>query len=255
MSSYLEKIQQCSSPECASCTKLSSDVIKQTSQLATLYRKLITWLVRLPFTKMKKFESFRDDINFKMKSFLKIIRKKINENQIEELKQIILEIRQTLCDMLEYFDTNCEKENGKVSVAFNYTYLEKVQLVKRLPDQELGISLINLVDGVYTIAEITRESAADECIKLNVEDDIIAVNSQVVLGWDVYKINQFLNSIFESFSPLVLLLRKMPKDHLVSIKQQNQNKNKFYLPDEKTTRKNSVTKHQRKLSFSDIFVA
>ncbi|RNA31543.1 Beta-mannosidase [Brachionus plicatilis] len=255
MSNYLEKIQQCPLPECVSCSKLSSDIIKQTSQLATLYRKLITWLVRLPFTKMKKFELFRDDINFKMKSFLKIIRKKLNENQADELRQMIAEIRQNLCDMLDYFDANCEKENGKVSVAFNYTHLEKVQLRKSRPDQELGVSLINLVDGVYTIAEITRESAADECIKLNVEDDIIAVNGQVVIGWDVYKINQILNNIFGSCSPLVLLLRKMPKDHLVSIKQQNQNKNKFYLSSENAGRKNSVSKHQRKLSFSDIFVA
>lgn len=254
MSSYLQNIQQCQVPECASCSKLSSDIIKQTCQLAALYRKLITWLVRLPFTKMKKFELFRDDINFKMKSFLKIIRKKLNENQVDELRQMVVEIRQSLCEMLEYFDVNCEKENGKVSVAFNYTYLEKIKLQKRTIDQELGVSLINLVDGVYTIAEIARESAADECIKLNVEDDIIAVNSQVVIGWDVYKINQILNNVFESFSPLFIILRKMPKDHLISIKQQNQNKNKAYLNGENAGRKNSTSKHQRKLSFSDIFI-
>lgn len=258
MLNYLEKIQQCAHPECNYCTKLSADLVKQTSHLTISYRKLITWLVRLPFTKMKKFESFRDDINFKMKNFFKILRKKLNENQYDDLKQVMSDIVFRMNTMLEFFETSCEKENGKVSVAFNYTYLEKVQLRKKFAEQELGMSLISLIEGVYTIAEITRESAADECTKLNVEDDIIAINNQIVIGWDVLCINQLLNDIFDANSSVVLLLRKMPKDHLISIKQQHHNKNKFYLPNENGVRKNSTNqqsiKHHRKLSFSDIFL-
>ncbi|CAF0808641.1 unnamed protein product [Brachionus calyciflorus] len=259
---YLDKIQQYSPSECDAAQKLNSDLVKQTSLLATTYRKLITWLVRLPFTKMKRFESFRDDINIRMKNFLKIVRKKLNEKQYDDLKQIVNDLMSNLNSMLDYFELNCEKENGKVSVAFNYTYLEKVQLRKKFPTQELGLSLISLVDGVYTISEITRESAADECAKLNVEEDIIAINNQIVVGWDALYLNQILNEIFDANSSVILLLRKMPKDHLISIKQQHHNhKNKFFLPNENGAggRKNSTNqqsiKHHRKLSFSDFFLA
>lgn len=39
--------------------------------------------------------------------------------------------------ILDFCEANCEKENGKISVAFNYSYLEKVALRKRFKEQEL----------------------------------------------------------------------------------------------------------------------
>lgn len=84
--------------------------------------------------------------------------------------------------MLDYFDENCDKENGKVSIAFSYCYLEKVYVRKKTETQTLGVSLLSLNEGIYTIVEIARESAADDCSRLNVEDDLIAINNQIVVS-------------------------------------------------------------------------
>lgn len=69
--------------------RLKHDLIKNSALLAASYRKLITWLVRLPFTKLRAFEKFRDEINSQMKTFFKIFRKKINENSFDEMKQSV----------------------------------------------------------------------------------------------------------------------------------------------------------------------
>jgi hypothetical protein len=69
--------------------KLKHDLIKNSALLAATYRKLITWLVRLPFTKLKPFEKFRDEINNKMKVFFKLFRKKINETSYDEIRQSV----------------------------------------------------------------------------------------------------------------------------------------------------------------------
>lgn len=48
-------------------------------------------------------------------------------------------IQNLLKNMLDYCERYCEKENGKISVAFNYCYLEKVLIKKKRIDQELVI--------------------------------------------------------------------------------------------------------------------
>lgn len=42
-----------------------------------------------------------------------------------------------LTNMMDYCEMNCEKENGKISVAFGYCFLDRVCLKKRSVEQEL----------------------------------------------------------------------------------------------------------------------
>lgn len=45
-----------------------------------------------------------------------------------------------LTNMMNYCEMNCEKENGKISVAFSYCTLEPVLLRKKTAEQELVCS-------------------------------------------------------------------------------------------------------------------
>ena len=48
--------------------------------------KCFVFLIRMPFTKLKKIEKFREEINGGMKVFLKTFRKKLSENLFNEIK-------------------------------------------------------------------------------------------------------------------------------------------------------------------------
>ncbi len=65
--------------------------------LSTTYRKLINWLVRLPFTRLKQFELFRDELNAKMKQFTKFFR---NRNRILMSNSVDEEIRNLVSHVL-----------------------------------------------------------------------------------------------------------------------------------------------------------
>lgn len=67
--------------------RLRHDLVKNSAMLASTYRKLITWLARMPFTKLKDFNIFRETINSDMKLFLRSFRKKVNDGSFDELKQ------------------------------------------------------------------------------------------------------------------------------------------------------------------------
>ena len=61
--------------------------------------------------------------------------------------------------MIHYCDSSCDEENGRIAVAYNFCYLEKVTIRKRDAEQSLGISITCLIDGIFTVAEIVREVA------------------------------------------------------------------------------------------------
>lgn len=67
--------------------RLKHDLVKNSALLALTYRKLITWLARMPFTKLKDFNTFRESINAHMKTFLKTFRKKVSDGLFEDIKQ------------------------------------------------------------------------------------------------------------------------------------------------------------------------
>ncbi len=96
-----------------------------------------------------------------MKVFLKSFRKKLSENSFDDIKSMVRKliwliwslkiyflklksILNKLCELLsqfkstlDYLDKNCDKENGKIALAYNYCYLETVVVRKKSPDQIL----------------------------------------------------------------------------------------------------------------------
>ena len=89
-----ERMDQCatchsstSMSECDKCVRLRKyEIISGSSQLALKYRKLISWLVRIPFTRLKAFSQFREEINNEMKSYLRLLKKtNLAEKYIKEI--------------------------------------------------------------------------------------------------------------------------------------------------------------------------
>ena len=111
------------------------------------------------------FADFREEINHEMKSFLRLFRKqnRCQGLQIsggrhgEEMGAKLAKMRESCARMLHFCDTNSEKENGKISVAYSCCFLEKVVIRRRLVGQVLGLKLTTLSEGICTVAEIVRE--------------------------------------------------------------------------------------------------
>ena len=84
----INKMEMCGCVDscCEKCKPLKRNTISYSSTLATTYGKLMSWLVRIPFTRLKPFEKFREEINNEMKSYLKIFRRKPNDNLLKEAK-------------------------------------------------------------------------------------------------------------------------------------------------------------------------
>jgi hypothetical protein len=235
--------------------KWRQELVSNSTSLTPVYRKLLMWLVKLPFTKLKQFELFRNEFNSKMKILLKLLRKKLlTENILNEMRQALYDLVECIRNMLDYCDKHCEEECGRMSLIYSHAYLDRVVLKCHTAEQPLGLSLISLIDGIYTIAEIERESAADDCSRLNVEDDLVAINDQLVIAWHVECVNALLADMYAQNSQVHLLLRKMPKENLSRLKQYQQKTVLLYNANKKQNSSNN-SRHERKHSFSDLFLA
>ena len=85
--SRLENCQTCVSNDCERCVEYArNEIISAAARLALTYRRLISWLVRIPFTRLKPFEVFREEINNEMKIFLRMFRKRSSENFNRDIK-------------------------------------------------------------------------------------------------------------------------------------------------------------------------
>lgn len=86
---YISRLEncQCISNDCERCLRYArNEIISAAASLAVTYRRLISWLVRIPFTRLKPFEVFREEINNEMKTFLRLFRKRSSENFNREIK-------------------------------------------------------------------------------------------------------------------------------------------------------------------------
>jgi hypothetical protein len=165
------------------CNKLNNDIIRLSATFTSSCKKLLSWLARLPFTRLSILNQFRDQLNNQMKLILKLF-KKISklEDFHTKLSSHLFKILDNCNKTLDLFEETFDDEPDKKSLIYNYCYLEKVILRRRTNEQILGLSLTKLLDGLHTIAGIEKDSASDDCARLSVGDDILAINNQVIVS-------------------------------------------------------------------------
>lgn len=180
---YIEKLQTCSCKiECYTCNKLNNDIIRLSTTLTTSCKKLLSWLARLPFTRLSILNQFRDQLNNQMKLILKLFKKISKQEDFHiKLSSHLFRILDDCNKTLDLFEETFDEDPDKKSLIYNYCYLEKVILRKRSNEQLLGLTLTKLLDGLHTVAEIEKDSSSDDCAKLSVGDDILAINNQVIV--------------------------------------------------------------------------
>ncbi|TMS20902.1 Connector enhancer of kinase suppressor of ras 3 [Larimichthys crocea] len=85
--------------------------------------------------------------------------------------------------------------------------LEEVQLTNIKPGEGLGMYIKSTYDGLHVITGTTEHSPADLTRKIHAGDEVIQVNQQTVVGW---QLKNLVVKLREDPSGVVLLLKKRP---------------------------------------------
>nr|KAF6491907.1 connector enhancer of kinase suppressor of Ras 2 [Molossus molossus] len=76
-----------------------------------------------------------------------------------------------------------------------------------------GMYIKSTYDGLHVITGTTENSPADRCKKIHAGDEVIQVNHQTVVGW---QLKNLVNALREDPSGVILTLKKRPQSMLTS---------------------------------------
>lgn len=179
--------------------RVSTETLSAVSDILNLVKSLISWLDRYPFVGQEKYVDVR-------KSVLKLSVELASTAQRDQFAEMPHEVIKECC-------LNLAAQSDKIVQEFNDSLIIQpasleVAKVKRKVDDDLGIHINSSYTGIHIIEDVKFQSPAYRCGKIEEGDEIVQVNYQTVIGWQVKNI---ICAMREHPSEVHVTLKKRPR--------------------------------------------
>ncbi|XP_010780228.1 connector enhancer of kinase suppressor of ras 2-like isoform X5 [Notothenia coriiceps] len=191
--------------------KLPNDFLTSVVDLIAAAKSLLAWLdrcsffFRSPFAAVADYSVTRNNVIQLCLELTTIVQQ---ECSVYETENKILHVCKTLsevCDQIIALSSD-----PMVSQA---AHLEVVQLANIKSTEGLGMYIKSTYDGLHVITGTTEGSLADRCKKIHAGDEVIQVNLQTVVGW---QLKNLVNLLRGDPAGVTLTLKKRPQSTLTS---------------------------------------
>ncbi|XP_063773786.1 connector enhancer of kinase suppressor of ras 3 [Pseudophryne corroboree] len=162
-------------------------------------KALLAWLDRTPFTGITDFSSTKNKI---IQLCLDLTTTVQQESTVAEMEDSVINVSKVLngiCDKTYKFTTD--------PLTSQCACLDEVHLTNIRPGEGLGMYIKSTYDGLHVITGTTENSPADSSRKIHAGDEVIQVNHQTVVGW---QLRNLVARLRENSDGVTLLLKKRP---------------------------------------------
>ncbi|KAM6973281.1 connector enhancer of kinase suppressor of ras 3-like [Aplochiton taeniatus] len=179
--------------------KPPNDFLTSVVELIGAAKSLLAWLDRTPLTGISDFTSTKNKI---IQLCLELTTTVQQDNTVYEMEEKILEVSKVL-------NSICDQTVRTTSdpLMSQSACLDEVQLNNIKPGEGLGMYIKSTYDGLHVITGTTEHSPADLTRKIHAGDEVIQVNHQTVVGW---QLKNLVGKLREDPKGVVLLLKKRP---------------------------------------------
>lgn len=179
--------------------KPPNDFLAAVMELIGVAKSLLTWLDRTPLTGMSDFTSTKNKI---IQLCLELTSTVQKDCTVYEMEEKILEVAQALNGV-------CDQTMRSISdpLKSQVACLEEVHLTDIRPGEGLGMYIKSTYDGLHVITGTTENSAADRTQRIHAGDEVIQVNKQTVVGW---QLKNLVGKLKADPQGVVLLVKKRP---------------------------------------------
>ncbi|XP_019719949.1 connector enhancer of kinase suppressor of ras 2-like isoform X1 [Hippocampus comes] len=191
--------------------KLPNDFLTSVVDLIAAAKSLLAWLDRCSFFSRSPFASVADygvTRNNVIQLCLELTTIVQQDCSVYETENKILHVCKTLSDVCDHIISL--SSDPMVSQA---AHLEVVQLANIKSTEGLGMYIKSTYDGLHVITGTTEGSPADRCKKIHAGDEVIQVNHQTVVGW---QLKNLVNLLRGDPVGVTLTLKKRPQSTLTS---------------------------------------
>uniref|UniRef100_A0AAY4ADF7 Connector enhancer of kinase suppressor of ras 2 n=1 Tax=Denticeps clupeoides TaxID=299321 RepID=A0AAY4ADF7_9TELE len=185
--------------------KLPNDFLTSVVDLIAAAKSLLAWLDRSPFTSVTDYSVTRNSVIQLCLELTTIVQQ---DCTVYETENKILQLCKTLSGVCDHIISLSSDP-----VVSQSAHLEVVQLSNIKPTEGLGMYIKSTYDGLHVITGTTEGSPADRCKKIHAGDEVIQVNHQTVVGW---QLKNLVNSLRGDLSGVALTLKKRPQSTLTS---------------------------------------
>ncbi|CAG5866279.1 unnamed protein product [Menidia menidia] len=179
--------------------KPPNDFLTSVVELIGVAKSLLAWLDRTPLTGISDFTATKNKI---IQLCLELTTTVQQDCSVYEMEEKILEVSKILNNI-------CDQTVRTTSdpLMSQSACLEEVQLTDIRPGEGLGMYIKSTYDGLHVITGTTEHSPADLTRKIHAGDEVIQVNQQTVVGW---QLKNLVLKLREDPKGVILLLKKRP---------------------------------------------
>ncbi|XP_028995619.1 connector enhancer of kinase suppressor of ras 3 [Betta splendens] len=179
--------------------KPPNDFLTSVVELIGAAKSLLAWLDRTPLTGISDFTTTKNKI---IQLCLELTTTVQQDCSVYEMEEKILETSKIL-------NSICDQTVRTMSdpLMSQSACLEEVQLTNIQPSEGLGMYIKSTYDGLHVITGTTEHSPADLSRKIHAGDEVIQVNQQTVVGW---QLKNLVIKLREDPKGVALLLKKRP---------------------------------------------
>ncbi|XP_055987302.1 connector enhancer of kinase suppressor of ras 2 isoform X2 [Sorex fumeus] len=185
--------------------KLPNDFLTSVVDLIGAAKSLLAWLDRSPFAAVTDYSVTRNNVIQLCLELTTIVQQ---DCTVYETENKILHVCKTLSGVCDHIISLSSDPLVSQSA-----HLEVIQLANVKPSEGLGMYIKSTYDGLHVITGTTENSPADRCKKIHAGDEVIQVNHQTVVGW---QLKNLVNALREDPSGVILTLKKRPQSMLTS---------------------------------------
>ncbi|KAM9777476.1 connector enhancer of kinase suppressor of ras 3 [Neosynchiropus ocellatus] len=179
--------------------KPPNDFLTSVVELIGAAKSLLAWLDRTPLTGISDFTATKN----------KIIQLCLELTTTVQQDCSVYEMEEKILDVSKILNNICDQTVRTTSdpLMSQSACLEEVQLSNIKPGEGLGMYIKSTYDGLHVITGTTEHSPADLSRKIHAGDEVIQVNQQTVVGW---QLKNLVAKLREDPKGVVLLLKKRP---------------------------------------------
>ncbi|KAA8588515.1 hypothetical protein FQN60_009860 [Etheostoma spectabile] len=172
--------------------RLPNDFLTSVVDLIGAAKNLLAWLDRSPFASVTEYSLLKNNIVQLCLELTTIVQQ---DCTVYETENKILHVCKTLAGICDHIIS-----------------LSSDSLVSQSAHLE-GMYIKSTYDGLHVITGTTENSPADLCKKIHAGDEVIQVNHQTVVGW---QLKNLVNALREDPCGVILTLKKRPQNTLSS---------------------------------------
>ncbi|KHN88279.1 Connector enhancer of kinase suppressor of ras 2 [Toxocara canis] len=191
---------------------LLSSLYAAVSRLVDELKNLMNWLDRSPFDRLKAYIDFRMEL---MAIALALTR------TVNASNKKVLSSCATVIEIANELVTKCGTvlRHSKDPLILYTAHIERAVMRRPSNQFEWGFDLQSTYLGVHMISKVKLQSPADACGKIDAGDELLQVNGETVIGWDLGKVVEKIHHPPQiggvgqgQNEELILLVKKRPRE-------------------------------------------